>query len=196
MGLGFAFAVCAGVSIAPRVLADPAAVQEQLAKAPPGEEVEVEPNLYIAMFRQQASNPLPDGWHRAVSTEGGFSVELPLPFNDFRMRTEAKDKVELRIHTIGSKSVGKLSYSATCMARRDGKPSEPGTPKPSNKTESMGTPIKAYARTVVWPDRLCMVIVEAQGDDPLPPEGVRNRFLNSLKQVGRPQWPAPRSSSR
>jgi len=35
------------------------------------------------VHRVQATNPLPDGWHLARSTEGGFSVNLPSPFNDF-----------------------------------------------------------------------------------------------------------------
>jgi hypothetical protein len=34
------------------------------------------------LFRVDAVHPLPDGWHRARSTEGKFSIDLPGPFTD------------------------------------------------------------------------------------------------------------------
>jgi hypothetical protein len=36
----------------------------------------------LTTHRVQAENSLPNGWHLATSTDGGFSVELPAPFND------------------------------------------------------------------------------------------------------------------
>jgi hypothetical protein len=34
----------------------------------------------------------------------------------------------------------------------------------------------------------CVLIVEAQGTDPLPTEADRLRFLRSLKRTGKPAW--------
>lgn len=34
------------------------------------------------IHRQNASNPGPNGWHRARSTEGGYAIDMPAPFMD------------------------------------------------------------------------------------------------------------------
>jgi len=74
------------------------------------------------------------------------------------------------------------------MARRDGKLGPGGGKSAADKVEGMGTPPKAYLRKVVFDDMSCVLIVDAQGTDPLPPEAVRNRFLQSLKRTGKPIW--------
>jgi hypothetical protein len=140
------------------------------------------------MFRAQASAPIGDGWHRAASTEGGFSVEVPLAFNDFRLRAETTDKVPTRSYAIGAKTPGLLAWSATCTARRDGKLGPDGHAANLDKTEAKGSPPTAFLRTVEFADRLCALIVEAQGSDPLPPEPSRRRFFESLKITGKPAW--------
>lgn len=165
-----------------------AELEQKLAGAKSGEERALGDGVFMTMHRTQASAPLGDGWHLATSTEGAFSVELPMPFNDFRMRTQTEDKVELRTHVVGAKSAGLLAFSASCFARKDGKLNAAGRPPTKETTEPMGTPPAAWKRAVEFDDVSCVLIVEAQGSDPLPPEAERNRFLQSLKRSGKPAW--------
>ena len=116
-----------------------AQLEQKLAGAQPGEERQIEPGTFMTMFRSQATVPLPDGWQLATSTKGGFSIEIPLPFNDFRMRAQAEDHVELLADTIGAKSPGLLSWIATCATRADGAVGLPSSPM-SGRFTSVGTP--------------------------------------------------------
>ena len=52
-----------------------------------------------------------------------------------------------------------------------------------------GDPPTAQMRNVEFDDLSCVLVVEAQGQDPLPPEADRLRFLNSFKRTGKPSWP-------
>ena len=97
------------------------AMEKKLSGIQTGEERQIAPDTFMKMHRVQATQPLGDGWQLAASTEGGFSVELPLPFNDFRIRSEAADHVQMRMHTVGAKTPGKLAWSATCAVRADGR---------------------------------------------------------------------------
>jgi hypothetical protein len=160
-----------------------AQIEQKLAGTRPGEELEVEPGIFMTMFRSQATAPLPDGWQVATSTQGGFSVEIPLPFNDLRMRSQTEDHVELMADIVGAKSPGLLSWMAACTTRADGKIGLPSGPRPTNSTGSMGTPPKAWRRTIVLDRRVCGLIVEAQGTDPLPSDNDIQRFLRSFKEV-------------
>ena len=143
---------------------------------------------FMTLHRAQAAEPIGDGWHRARSTNGGFSVELPVPFNDLVIRGKTTDEVEMRSYTVGAKTPGLLAWSATCVARRDGKLGPEGRGAVSTGIEALGTPTKAYQRTVALEDRTCVLIVEAQGTDPLPPEVDRNRFFQSFRSTGAPAW--------
>ncbi len=144
------------------------------------------PGTFMKMHRIQATDPLGDGWQRATSSEGAFSVELPLPFNDFRIRSETTDHVEMRSHSIGAKSPGLLAWSATCIVRRDGKLNADGRAPASGRTEAKGD--KAFLRNVSLDAMSCVLVVEAQGTDPLPSANDRERFFQSLKQTGKPTW--------
>jgi len=63
--------------------------------------------------RIQANNPLPDGWHLARSTEGGFSVDLPSPFNDFTVEDGAEITYVLSApDSFGSKFVAMYAPSS------------------------------------------------------------------------------------
>lgn len=161
-----------------------AAMAQQLEGIQPGEERAVGDGVFFKMHRMQATQPLGDGWQRATSTEGGFSVELPLAFNDLRMRGQTTDLVEMRTHTVGGKTAGLLAWSASCVVRRDGKILKP-TP---DTITALGSPTKAYQRTVAVDGMVCALIVEAQGADPLPPEADRLRFLRSLQRTSSPTW--------
>lgn len=162
---------------------DARAIAERLAGIQPGEEREISPGVHMKMHRIQATNPVEGGWHRAVSTEGAFSVELPLAFNDFRTRTETTDRVEIRSHSIGAKTPGLLAWSATCIGRRDGKALEGPVP---DRVEAKGD--KAFVRTVDGDGMRCVLVVEAQGSDALPSASDRERFFRSLARTGEPIW--------
>ncbi len=162
------------------------AMAHEIAAIRVGEEKQVADGVFMTMNRQQATEPIGDGWHRAESKDGGFSVELPLAFNDFRIRSEATDGVEIRSHTVGAKTKGLLAWTATCVVRRDGSLG-PGPSAPDH-TEAKGDPPKAYQRTLQLEGRTCLLILEAQGTDPLPPEADRVRFLQSFKVTSPPKW--------
>jgi hypothetical protein len=157
-----------------------AELEQKMAGAQPGEERQIDKDTYMTMYRTQATSPLPDGWHHAVSTKGGFAVDLPLPFNDFRIRALATDHVEITSDMVGGKSPGLLSYMATCVARADGKRA-PDSQLPTTDTIApLGTPVRAWQRTIPLDGRVCLLIVEAQGSDSLPPDRDIQRFLHSF----------------
>jgi len=85
--------------------------------------------------------------------------------------------------TVGNKTPGLLSWSATCVVRADGKIGLPSGPKLTSSTGPVGSPVKAWQRTIVLDRRVCVVVVEAQGTDPLPSETDIQRFLGSFKEV-------------
>lgn len=160
----------------------------KLAGVDAGEERAMGDGVFMTMHRLQALAPLGNGWHLGSSTEGAFTVELPMPFNDFRMRADADDKVEVRTHVVGAKSAGLLAFSASCFVRKDGKLNGAGRGPRADQIEPMGSPPTAWKRSVDFDDMACLLIVEQQGADPLPPEAERNRFLQSLKRTGKPSW--------
>jgi hypothetical protein len=108
---------------------------------------------------------------------------MPLAFNDFRMRSQSDDHVEVVSDTVGAKSPGLLAWSATCVARADGKLGAPSGPPPKNATEPLGTPVRAWQRMIVLDRRVCVLIVEAQGTEALPGKPEIDRFLQSFKEV-------------
>jgi hypothetical protein len=76
----------------------------------------------MKMHRQQAGAPDPSdksGWMLAASTQGRFSVRLPLKFNDFTV-TEVPEAPALRTHTVGTRSSEKISFVATRIVYRKG----------------------------------------------------------------------------
>lgn len=146
-----------------------------------GVEVDFGERGKLLMYRSQVNQPGPDGWQTARSTQGEFSVEIPLPYNDFRERGPGRDGVEVESHVIGGKTPGKLSWAATCVIRVD-HTLQPGAEKPgTDRSELVGDPVKAETRVLQFKDRTCLLVVEAQGADPLAPKEARRRFLRSFK---------------
>lgn len=75
----------------------------------------------MTMHRLQAGEPDASGWMLAESTEGGFSVRLPLKFNDFTMKTETDPKAQtLRLFAVGAKSQEGIKFTATRIVYRKG----------------------------------------------------------------------------
>lgn len=74
----------------------------------------------MTMHRMQAGEPDASGWVTAASTEGGFSVRLPLKFNDFSMIDPDATSPTLRTFTVGAKSQEGIKFSATRIVYRKG----------------------------------------------------------------------------
>lgn len=72
------------------------------------------------MHRLQAGEPDASGWMVARSTEGGFSVRLPLKFNDFTLAERNAKAPVLRTFVVGTKSQEGLKFSATRIVYRRG----------------------------------------------------------------------------
>ncbi len=66
-----------------------------------------EPKLEMHRVGVNADNG--SGWYPAVSTEGSFSVLLPIPFNDFTTRDPSTDEVS---HVVGGKSSEGIKFTA------------------------------------------------------------------------------------
>jgi hypothetical protein len=74
----------------------------------------------MTMHRIQAGEPDASGWMRAASTEGEFSVRLPLKFNDFTIAGSDPKAPVLRSFTVGAKSQEGIKFSATRIVYRKG----------------------------------------------------------------------------
>lgn len=72
------------------------------------------------MHRLQAGEPDASGWMVARSTEGGFSVRLPLKFNDFTFAESDPKAPVLRTFTVGTKSQEGIKFSVTRIVYRKG----------------------------------------------------------------------------
>lgn len=74
----------------------------------------------MKLHRVQAGEPDASGWMLAASTEGGFSVRLPLRFNDFTIAESDPKAPVLRSFTVGARSQEGIKFSATRMVYRKG----------------------------------------------------------------------------
>lgn len=74
----------------------------------------------MTMHRVQAGEPDASGWMMAASTEGGFSVRLPLKFNDFTLVESDPKAPTLRTFTVGAKSREGIKLTATRIVYRKG----------------------------------------------------------------------------
>jgi hypothetical protein len=74
----------------------------------------------MTMHRVQAGEPDASGWMVAASTEGGFSVRLPLKFNDFTLVESDPKAPTLRTFAVGAKSQEGIKLSATRIVYRKG----------------------------------------------------------------------------
>ena len=68
----------------------------------------------LEMHRTGVVGNDPSGWHVAVSTKGSFSVRMPIPFNDFTVRSTDPKSDEVT-HVIGGKSSEGIRVSAVEM---------------------------------------------------------------------------------
>ncbi len=66
----------------------------------------------MVMHRLQAGVPDSDGWCFASSTDGDFSVLLPIKFNDFTVRVKEEDGRVVTTYGLGSKDTDGIGFSA------------------------------------------------------------------------------------
>ena len=69
----------------------------------------------LEMHRAGVVSKDPSGWHLAVSTKGSFSVRMPIPFNDFTVRSTDPKTGEEVTHVIGGKSTEGIRLSVVEM---------------------------------------------------------------------------------
>lgn len=74
----------------------------------------------MTMYRVQAGEPDVSGWMVAASTGGGFSVRLPLKFNDFTIGESDTKTPVLRRFIVGGKSQEGIKFTATRIVYRKG----------------------------------------------------------------------------
>jgi hypothetical protein len=74
----------------------------------------------MTMHRVQAGEPDASGWMVAASTGGGFSVRLPLKFNDFTIAESDPKAPALRAFVVGTRSREGIKFSATRIVYRKG----------------------------------------------------------------------------
>ena len=84
----------------------------------PGNVQNIPPGM--KMHRVQAGEPDASGWMVAASTEGGFSVRLPLKFTDFTVEESDAKAATLRSFIVGTKSQEGIKFSATRIVYRKG----------------------------------------------------------------------------
>lgn len=73
----------------------------------------------ITMHRQMAGELDASGWTSADSTQGGFSVRIPLKFNDFTVASPPSNKQVAMTYVVGGKNAGGVKYSAVRVAYRN-----------------------------------------------------------------------------
>jgi hypothetical protein len=72
------------------------------------------------MHRFQAGEPDASGWMLATSTQGAFSVRMPLKFNDFTVEESNPNAPTLRLFSVGATSQEKIKIVATRVIYRKG----------------------------------------------------------------------------
>src|SRR5262249_33136922 len=72
----------------------------------------------MTMHRTQAGELDSSGWTAARSTEGGFTVRLPLRFNDFTIADSNPESATGRMFVVGAKSAEGLKLTATPITYR------------------------------------------------------------------------------
>src|ERR1051325_9414530 len=76
----------------------------------------------IKMHRIVATNAGDGGWYLAESTYGSFSVQMPIPFNDFTITAGGSNSLVVSTHVVGAQSAEGLKFSATQAPVPFGKP--------------------------------------------------------------------------
>jgi len=160
-----------------------------------------EPAAQIQMHRQQATTKDASGWYLGVSTQGAFSILLPVPFNDFTMYGNDPTRGPFTAYRVATKSVEGLGFSATekplVFAPQDlntlpitfeksgfqvsDVDNSPFAGYPA-ETFSIENPSGGkFVRYVKTPKSFIFVVLEYPLNQKPLAESVKTRFLNSLR---------------
>ncbi len=162
----------------------------------------------MTMHRQGAGELDASGWTTAASTLGGFSVRLPLTFNDFTVAAPPSKGQVAKTFVVGAKSVEGVKFTAARMVYRKNDAAQsffariesgeafagnaaPGKSHRVQGRKAVDVSISSdralgYFRYVLMDDSLISLVVEvpaARGD--LIPSTMVQAFFDSLR-VSRP----------
>lgn len=157
----------------------------------------------MKMHRIQAGEPDASGWMVAASTEGEFSVRLPLKFNDFTIGEGDSKAPVLRTFTVGAKSQEGIKFTATRIVYRKGAEGAKEFFARFEKGQNLGsapervTPHRignrravdlllrrasdvSYQRVVLLESDLLLMIVESPGNYETAAQDFSKPFFDSL----------------
>jgi hypothetical protein len=157
----------------------------------------------LEMHRAGVVSQDPSGWHLAVSTKGSFSVRMPIPFNDFTVRSTGPNTGEEVTHVIGGRSTEGIKVSAVEIpASTKSAPSldkilADFSAKPGNKVSDVqraakgdidtlsfsvsGTQTSAHVRYIKTKSATYSLTVEFPNDRRNDVAGVWEEFFGSFK---------------
>jgi len=160
----------------------------------------------LEMHRSGVVGKDPSGWHLAVSTKGSFSVRMPIPFNDFTVRSTDPKTGEEVTHVIGGKSSEGVRVSAVETPAAKSAPSldkilADFSAKPGNKVSDVqrvakgdidtlsfsvsGAQTSAHIRYIKTKGATYVLTIEFPNANRDDVAGVREEFFRSFKTVGR-----------
>ena len=155
----------------------------------------------MTMHRVQAGEPDTSGWMLASSTEGGFSVRLPLKFNDFTIAESDPKAPTARLFVVGGKSEEGIKLTATRIVYRKGAESakhffsrfEKGldlkperiTPQKVGERPAVDIVLKrasdvGYQRAVLLDSDLILMIIESPRSRDATTQQLATPFFDSL----------------
>jgi hypothetical protein len=158
----------------------------------------------MKMHRKQAGEPDASGWMLAASTEGRFSVRLPMKFNDFTVTEKDPGAPAARTHTVGIRSSERIALVATRIEYRKGAQSAREFFARFEKGQGLGAapesvkPLKldagravdlvlkrpadvSYQRVVLLQSDLLMLMVDAPREHDATAQQLAAAFFDSLK---------------
>ena len=84
--------------------------------------VHAEEEPKMIMHRQGVAVKNETGWYPAESTEGEYSVLMPLPFSDFTIAAKKMDGSDLRMHFISARTSDGVKFSVSGVSWDSPKP--------------------------------------------------------------------------
>ena len=108
----------------------------------------------LEMHRAGVDSKDSSGWYPAVSTKGSFSIRMPIPFNDFTIRSADSKAGDEVTHVIGGKSTEGIKLSAVEIPASAKSPPSLDkiladfSAKPSNKVSDVQRANKGDAETL------------------------------------------------
>jgi hypothetical protein len=157
----------------------------------------------MKMHRKQAGEVDSTGWMLAASTQGRFSVRLPIKFNDFTV-VEVPEAPAARTYTVGARSSEQIAFVATRIVYRKQRASaqeyfarfEKGlgqaatpvsvTPRRIGALRAVdlvfrGPTAVNYQRVVLLDSDLLMLSVESPAEHQAAAQDLASRFFDSLQ---------------